>query len=398
MWKRFVIMLLTAGVMMTASIYASSTEGKPERHQYGDLYWQIEDDYAVIVGNIYDSNGNSPASDASTVLVIPSEIEGYPVKVLRGGFGIYTRFTKVVLPEGLETIEGNVFSESPIMQLDIPSTVTSIDPGIVMWCGSLEWIEVAPDNPNYTSIDGMLYTKDGKELICCPTNLKCESGTLFIPEGTERVCQRAFTSFSFYGASHATKILVFPEGLTTLEDQALFEAFFKAIYFPSTLEHIGEEALGISGDDIYFAGEKPATLDEHAFTLRSGDIRLHYGVAYPAGEDSTPQEIVEVPMEGGASPSLSPFPPSTPTPTSAPTARPTPKPTQTPAPAPTPMPSPAPSPSPTAAPAVSDPPGEAQTDPAPVQGPMALLLLGGGGLLFAAGFLLGRKKHTGKDN
>lgn len=376
------LLLLLALVILTAiPVRAASDEEPPRCHQYGDIYWHVEEDYAVIAGCVNDYDPDVP-------LEIPAEIEGYPVKVLAPYFGLGMGNPKeVILPEGLTTIRESAFSESRIRHLIIPSTVTLIEPGAI-YSNTLQWIDVTPDNPSYTSIDGMLYTKDGKELIYCPTNLKCESGILFIPEGTERVCQRAFTSFSFYGASHDTKILVFPEGLTTLEDRAICDDYFSAIYFPSTLANIGEKSLGISGDDIYFAGEKPLALDEHAFTIRSGDIRLHYGVTYPAGEDSTPQEIVVVPMGAGASPSLSPFQTSTPTP--SPTPTPTPQPTSEPTPTPTPAPTPTPTPEPS--PAASAPPEDVRPAPSAVQSSMVPLLLGGGALLFAAGFLLGRKK------
>lgn len=351
---------------------------KPTLRQHEDLYWYVEGNYAVIAGCIYDCLVlDNPAKwDGGTAMVIPAEIEGYPVKVFDGRWGGEGSWSpdELILPEGLTAIRSAFASK----RITIPSTVTLIEDRAV---GAYLEINVSPDNPNYKSIDGVLYTKDGKELIYCPINFQ-SGGTFIIPEGVEKVRSYAFFLQNFHGASHDTKILVFPEGLTTLEDRAIFEAYFSDIYFPSTLEYIGEEALGISGDDIYFAGEKPSALDEHAFTIRSGDIRLHYGVAYPAGEDSTPQEIVVVPMKAGASPSLTPFPPSTPTPTPTPIPTPTPKPTPAPTPTLTPDPSPA----------ASEPPEDVRPGPSPSHGSTVLLLLGGGTLLFASGFLLGRKK------
>ena len=51
-------------------------------------------------------------------------------------------------------------------------------------------------NSNYSSIDGILYTKDGKKLIECPANLKDKDGkevtSIEIPETVEAIWQEAF--------------------------------------------------------------------------------------------------------------------------------------------------------------------------------------------------------------
>ena len=44
-------------------------------------------------------------------------------------------------------------------------------------------------NPNYTSVDGFVYSKDLKELWYVPTN---KTGTITIPEGTEKIRKGAF--------------------------------------------------------------------------------------------------------------------------------------------------------------------------------------------------------------
>ncbi len=355
-------MLSVVGIMtMLTFVFASSTNREFERRQYGDLYWHVEEDYAVITGCI---NGY----DLDVPLEIPAEIEGYPVKVLAGHFGIGDGdSSQIVIPEGVTTIREDTFGESTIQHLTIPSSVTLIEPGAIAWCGDLEWIEVASDNPNYTSIDGMLYTKDGKELICCPSRLVADKDIFFIPKGTERIHRYAISDFP--GNHDMLNTLVLPEGLTVLEDRAIFGAIIQNVYLPSTLEYIGKNGLWVVCSDVYYAGNRGSfpMLEKDALASNNATkITLHWDAPYSSEQAPLP------------TPTLTPIP--TPTPVPTPTA------------------SPAPSPSPTAAPAVSDPPGEAQTDPAPVQGPMALLLLGGGGLLFAAGFLLGRKKHTGKDN
>lgn len=55
---------------------------------------------------------------------------------------------------------------------------------------NLESIMVDPNNDKYKSIDGILYSKDGKYLINCPRGY---NGKVTIVSGTEKVTQGAFT-------------------------------------------------------------------------------------------------------------------------------------------------------------------------------------------------------------
>lgn len=46
------------------------------------------------------------------------------------------------------------------------------------------------ENPYYKTVDGILYSKDGKSLILCPRG---KDGTVDIPDGTEYICEKAFS-------------------------------------------------------------------------------------------------------------------------------------------------------------------------------------------------------------
>ena len=55
-------------------------------------------------------------------------------------------------------------------------------------CTFLTSINAHPDSPWYSSVDGVLYTKDGKTLISCPAGKR----TAVIADGTEVIAARAF--------------------------------------------------------------------------------------------------------------------------------------------------------------------------------------------------------------
>lgn len=55
---------------------------------------------------------------------------------------------------------------------------------------NLEWFEIQNPDGKLCSIDGMLYSRNGKLLYFCPRQRK---GTVIIPDGTETICQNAFS-------------------------------------------------------------------------------------------------------------------------------------------------------------------------------------------------------------
>ena len=68
----------------------------------------------------------------------------------------------------------------------IPATVKEIQP-IHRWDGWFCEAEVSPDNPYFKSVDGSIFTKDGKKLVYA----KNSNEGYTIPEGTEVICDHA---------------------------------------------------------------------------------------------------------------------------------------------------------------------------------------------------------------
>ena len=76
-------------------------------------------------------------------------------------------------------------------------------------CESLTSISVDPNNKYLKSVDGILYSKDGKELVCYPAGKS--SSTFDIPEGTETISEWAFR-----GCTNL-KSITLPKSITTME-------------------------------------------------------------------------------------------------------------------------------------------------------------------------------------
>jgi hypothetical protein len=93
------------------------------------------------------------------------------------------------IPSSVETISYGAFGESRVGSVTIPSSVTSIETVTFYDNKELTRIDVSPDNENYMSIDGVLFTNDGKKLMAFPGG---RTGSYVVPSFTEEIGYSAF--------------------------------------------------------------------------------------------------------------------------------------------------------------------------------------------------------------
>ncbi len=99
--------------------------------------------------------------------------------------------TSITMPEGIKTIGDNAFAYCEnITTISIPASVESIGNGVFKACSSLKTINVAEDNANYTSSNGVLFSKDRTLLLQFPAKNALTS--IAIPEGVITIAPEAF--------------------------------------------------------------------------------------------------------------------------------------------------------------------------------------------------------------
>ena len=130
----------------------------------------------------------------------------------------------ITLPEGLEKIGWAAFAAcDKIKTVTIPSTVTFIDESAF---DNMEYYNVAEGNKVYTSIDGMLYSKDEKTLYNYPG---VRTGKAIVPDGTETI-----GSWAFEDAAKLTSIVI-PASVNKIESDAFYGCdSLNTVYFKGT--------------------------------------------------------------------------------------------------------------------------------------------------------------------
>ena len=126
----------------------------------------------------------------------------------------------IVIPNNVTSIAYNAFwGCSSLKTLTIPNSVTNAIIDYVR-CPNLETIVVASDNPNYSSIDGVLFDKEGTTLLRCPVG---KQGTYTIPSNVTSIAYGAFS-----GCDNLISVTI-PENISSIANNA-FNGVLNIIY------------------------------------------------------------------------------------------------------------------------------------------------------------------------
>ncbi len=103
----------------------------------------------------------------------------------------YNYLRHLVIEEGITGIPGGTFGYYTCIEtVTIPASLTTIGQTTFVGNSTIKSFNVHPDNPVYTSVDGVLYSKDMKTLIKCPGDKTNES--FIIPDGVTTIKPYAF--------------------------------------------------------------------------------------------------------------------------------------------------------------------------------------------------------------
>ncbi len=127
-------------------------------------------------------------------------------------FEYCSSLTQVLLPNSLLSIDyGAFFQCSSLEQFTIPESVTSISGGAFGYA-ALSSIDVAPGNPTYTSVEGVLFEETTHTLHTYPYHKAGD--TYSVPMGTLSI------GFEAFWDCDTLQQMTLPDSLTTLDTEA----------------------------------------------------------------------------------------------------------------------------------------------------------------------------------
>ncbi len=183
-----------------------------------------------VKNTIDEGEPETGCSDSETLktLVLPDGLKTV------GGFNSCPNLTGVTLPEGLEEIQGYAFCGCKgITSIHIPASVRILDGSSFADC-HIRSYEVDKDNPYFTEIDGVVYSRDLTTLVAFPSSYQNKHFT--VPETTKTI------GYSAFMYSHLESIDM-PDGLVSIEESAFQGSTIKRIDMPDTITHVGQLAF-----------------------------------------------------------------------------------------------------------------------------------------------------------
>ena len=246
-----------AAIAATVALTALSSAGATTYEVNGILYTILNETSAMVYG---------PAStDIAGAVTLPEKvtIEGkeYTLTGIDGtAFKDCANITSVTLPATIDSIGLQAFNGCSAMKsinlgdtklrelqvstflycrslenITIPATVTTVGINPFMENLALKAINVASGNKNFKSVDGVLFTADGKTLISFPP---AKTKDYVIPDGTEIIAHSAFCM------ARNLNTVQFPASVKRLESSAFLRVdSLKSISLPPALVYLGSSAF-----------------------------------------------------------------------------------------------------------------------------------------------------------
>jgi len=192
-------------------------------------------------------------------LTVPSSVE----EIGPNAFSGCTKLQTVTIKEGPTIIKKQAFSGCSVLKnISIPASVETIEYNLFRDDRQMKSINVNKRNQYFTSIDGVLFTKNKTVLVEYPND---HGYNYIIPNGVQVIGYGAFA-----GCEHNLRTVVFPETVHTIDAWAFEDVWgMEDLVLPASLKHMGHGAFANDGflRTVTFLGlVNPEGGDKYTFT------------------------------------------------------------------------------------------------------------------------------------
>ena len=215
--------------------------------------------YKTVNGVIY-------SKDMKKIIAVPHTTTGVftipnGVEVIERYAFMETAISGVIIPNTVTTINNFAFCMCKnLTELNLPNSVTSIEfNGMTYGSTRLMNINMESGNSVYKSIDGVLYSTNGKLLYEFP---KGRTGEYIVPSGVTTIKQYAFNTALIEN-------IVFPETVTRIEPAGCAAPNFLHVVLPNSIQRIDNVAFGKYDDNDNPSGCTDVTYKGVTYTSRS---------------------------------------------------------------------------------------------------------------------------------
>ena len=177
-------------------------------------------------------------------VVIPSEIEGLPVTAISVGAFYLSTITSIEVPDSVTSIGEMAFLGcTSLKSVKLSTGVAKIDKNAFGSCSALQEIQVAKDNPNFSSLNGVLYSKKQDTLVIYPA-AKADAAYI-IPSGVTSVAMYAFSENPYL------ETLTIPNSLIKVGDSAFYNCKnLRAVSYNGTEEEWSQITIGLLNEKL----------------------------------------------------------------------------------------------------------------------------------------------------
>jgi hypothetical protein len=203
-------------------------------------------------------------------VVIPNTTNGLPITSIGdAAFFENTNLTSVTVGTNVANIADQAFSYSSITSVTIPASVTNIAFDTFHNCDSLTTINVATNNPDFSSAAGVLFNQNQTTLITFPEG---KSGSYAVPNSVTNI-----GTYAFFDSTNLASVAI-STNVSTIENYAF-------------LDCPGLAAITVNTNNPAYSSVAGVLFDKSQDTL----------IQYPAGNAATsyamPNTVTNIAMD-----------------------------------------------------------------------------------------------------